>query len=313
MLMHIFHIIPLQVHVSLASAFKTNTLPWYGTKFCHLQDKGVVIRGRTTKKSKLKRLFHAKGDAPTFHHYSQQGQGEMLKSWPAPCCKDSWDERTLSIIELHIDAKQYLAMSCRWCETITLYSFPNGNVESIFNIENAGPGKMCYGPENTLLVSDCGGVIQFSYSASNLERIQRIPVGREHLTTLCYSNQQIFYSTKDRISSTDIVSKQTLWTVGVGAKGRVEIMEPRAMCTDKNERLYIADFDYSWRGSIIVLHVKTGLFIQNIDLLGIGDDLLWRERGILDLAWYDTQPHLALCTVATVANYYAIAYYNIEK
>ncbi len=283
-------------------------MSWSETKFCQLEDKRVVIRGRAKKKSKLKRLFHAKGPTPTVHVYSQQTQGEMLDIWPAPCCKWSEDGSS-TLLELVIDSQQYVAASCHGCNTITLHDFPSGTVQSRFNIENEYPGKMCHGPDNTLLVFALDAVIQLSCSASNLEKIKCIPVEKFSIhialnddINLCYSDQKIFLSSMGSdhmITSMDIISEETLWTVGGEVDGSV--LHPVAMCTDKRDRLYVGDFVEQ---RIIVLHTKTGDFIQIIKLPELGYTRY--------LSWNDAQPHLTICGENFGSDYTHVCYCNIE-
>ncbi len=294
--------VPPAITMSEASSFQTNTVEWFGTKFCQLRDRGVAIWGRNVKKGKLKRLLHVKGAKPGLHVYYQHGQGEQLTTWPQPNCKHI-EEGECGLLEVFIDSKQYLAVSCPYCETITLHSFPNGNVEAIFNVEDAQPKIMCHGPDDTILVSGYTNstVIQVSCSANDMEITEDIPIEIETPRAFCCREQQIFCGDwlNKVIISTDIVSKETLWVIRDEIDG--EMIRPHGMCTDKLERLYVADGENC---RILVLHTKSGDFIQSIELPELGC--------LVDIGWNDTQPHLTICCQPMESDNYEIAHYNID-
>ncbi len=265
----------------MASSFQTNVLEWSSSEncqlqeFCQLQDGGVVICGRTQGNKRR---------ACGFHVYDKLGS--KVNTWPGPNCEHAKDGLS-AMLEVPIDSNKYLAVSCPLCATITFHTLPNGTVHSIFNIQDVNPRLMCLGPKNTLLVSDYRAqeVVQLLYSSSNVAITQRIPLAIKCPDDLCYTDQQLFCckSEDNLVSSTNIVSKQILWTIH--AEAYYEPIYPQGLCTDKLGRLYVAD---SMNCRVVILHSKTGKVIQSIWLQSL--------TNILNVGWSDTQPHLTVCS-----------------
>ncbi len=255
-----------------------------------------MLRGKTSEDA-----------TPVIHHYSHQG--ELINTWPALPCPEDHGGKNNFLLEIFIDSKQFLAVSCICCKETFLYTFLSGDVHSVYKgepgKETVGPQRMCLGPDNTILANDGSGegnsVVQFTWNGTELVMMKTIPTEIKYPYSVHYSEGRVFTcSWRDQvICAVDYTSGETLWKVQGEVRGK--LCYPHDMCTDTHGRLYVADGSNQ---RMLVLWASTGEVIQEIDMQGLG--------AILSVAWCSTQPHLVVWHIQFGEDKkYEISYYNI--
>ena len=239
-----------------------------------------MLRGKTSEDA-----------TPILHHYSHQG--ELINTWPALPCPEKHGGYNNFLLEIFIDSKQYLAVSCYHykCKEISLYSLPSGDVQSVYKgkpgEETVKPQAMCLGPDNTILANDLSGdgksVGHFRWNGNELVIMKTIATEIKYPYSVHYSEGRVFTCQwlGQVICAVDYTSGETLWKVQGEIHGKP--CDPHGMCSDTQGRLYVADGNNE---RVLVLQASTGLIIQAIDMEGVG--------AILSIAWCSTQPHLVV-------------------
>ncbi len=251
--------------------------------------------------------------------YVYDMQGELHSRLKLPC---GCDYSSHGLLEVTLSSHRHLAISCRWTRKIWLYSFTTQSIRSVYSDPSRRgpkPGRMCHGPNNTILVCDAtersSSVAVFTFTSENTLTLSRlIPVqgGSRYVIAVCYAETTqgplLFTSheEEDAICATHLQSGHK-WQV----KGQVDgkPCDPYGLCHGAG-RLYVADGDNK---RILVLDAATGDFIQSIEL----PQTVW----VHNVAWSEQQPHLVVLQRMNRAEeedddsddiLYQISYFNIH-
>ncbi len=277
------------------------------------------------------------GGSQVLQRYSRTGQ--LLNTWQVNCQHDCCKH----LLHLSIGYTPYVGMSCRECKSIRLYSMTDSDpirvnsqneksqsglgasfmrVLSFFSAkshsitaycnsgeEEAAPGAMCHGPDNTIMVSNWRDgskeVLVYDVTSTQFILKDRIPVHVDQAQHIHYMETAqhggiVIVSRWNLLSSGNIISAHSLdskalvWKI---EKKEIDgkVLWPCAMCSDPDtEALYVGD---GFNERLIVLEPNTGEVIQSIQLPG--------EGGICNIAWCSVQPHL-------VIRHDKVTYYNIK-
>ena len=219
------------------------------------------------------------------------GKGELLKTWSDHACRPIF---SCPILEVFISGQQYIAISCKLCKQIKLYSSQLKSAHIGYdyqqNADRMDLDNMCLGPGNTIMVCNQswqGNSVCLFDSSTRPLKLQREIKTRDLLQNIHYSEGCLFtthagLTYSDMICATDFHIGKTLW--------KVDGDQPRTlkfgMCTDQNGRLYIGD---GTSNHLLVFHVTTGKLIQSVNL-----NIHPFVGSIHNLAWDNSHPRLIM-------------------
>ena len=212
-------------------------------------------------------------------------------------CQVKCGHETFHFLHLSIGGKPYIAMSCRQCRSISLYSMTDSDPITAFSDEGKDstvPYAMCHGPNNTILASNrrAGSreVLVYDVTSTQFTLKDRIPVDVDQANHIHYMETDqhggiVIVSTwfPQIISAHSIESKTLVWKIDSREIDGKEF-KPIGICSDPDTRaLYVGDHRNE---RLIVLEPNTGGVIQSIQVPGVGY--------IYDIAWCPVQPHLVV-------------------
>ncbi len=242
-------------------------------------------------------------DQHVIQKYSRTGQ--LLNTWRVKC----EHKRRRRLLQLDIGGTPYVAMSCRQCRSISLYSMTDSDPITAFihrREDVANPFALCHGPDNTILasnlVTESREVLVYDVTSTQFTWKDRIPV---HVDGALH----IYYMETDQhggivivsgilfcniISAYSIASKTLVWKIeNKHIDGKK--FEPRGMCSHPDTGvLYVGDWKHE---RLIVIESNTGEVIHSIQVPGV----------VYDLAWSHVQPHLVVYLIGN-----KITYLNIK-
>ncbi len=222
--------------------------------------------------------------------YDMHGNLHTMRELPCDC------DEFHGLLEVTLGSHRHLAISCYKTREIWLYSFTTQSFRSVYSDPSRRgpePGRMCHGPNNTILVCDytawSRSVAEFHFTSENTLTLSRlIPVqgGSRWICAVCYAETTqgpLLFTChwgEHAIRATHLQSGHTQWQV----KGQVDgkQCDPRGLCHGAG-RLYVAD---GFNKRILVLDAAKGDFIQSIELP--------QTVCVVNVAWSEQQPHLVV-------------------
>ncbi len=236
--------------------------------------------------------------------------GKLFNTWQVKCGHSC----TKCLLQLDIGGTPYIALSCRWCRSITLYSMTDSDPITAYSYNSkdmAIPFAMCHGPNNTILASNCTGgrreVLMYDVTSTQFTLKDRIPVDVDMADHIHYMETDqhggiviVSNWSQKIISANNIESKTLVWKISDGKIDGKEFT-PHGICSDPDTgALYVEDRDNK---RLIVLQPNTGEVIQTIQVPGV--------RYMHNIAWCKVEPHLVVCHSDRFTGK-QITYYNIN-
>ena len=247
------------------------------------------------------------GGSVVLQRYSRTG--DRLTRWQDKC----WHACSKHLLHLSIGDTPYIAMSCDTCQSITLYGMTDSDPITAYchsGEDEAAPGAMCCGPDNTIMVSNwrlgSKEVLVYDVTSTQFTLKDRIPVFVDLAWHIHYMETDqhggiviLLDWDKHMISAHSLDSKAPVWKIeDKEIDGKV--LEPSGMCSDPDTgALHVVD---RRNKRVIVLEPNTGGVIQSIQLPGVG----W----IHNIAWCSVQPHLVIHHWKNDTNHFT--YYDIK-